>query len=104
MTHRLQAAGVSDTGLRRTQNEDTLVLDHAEGVVIVADGMGGRPGGEYASSLAAQVILAHLSSPENSVGEPGDRMAEAISSANLKVWEASNADPEREGVRSMEPF
>ena len=98
MTLRWQAAGVSDTGLRRTQNEDTLVLDPAEGVVIVADGMGGRPGGEYASSLAAEVIQGHLSSPEEWVGEPGDRMAEAISSANLKVWEASVADSAREGM------
>ncbi len=98
MTLRWQAAGISDTGLRRAQNEDTLVLDHAQGIVIVADGMGGRPGGEHASSLAAEVVQAHLSSSEESVGETGGGMAKAISSANLKVWKASVADPERQGM------
>ena len=60
--------------------------------MIVADGMGGRPEGEYASSLAAEVIQAHLSSPESLVDELGDRMAEAVSLANLEVWNASIDD------------
>ena len=98
MTLRWTTAGVSDTGLGRSQNEDTLVLDPAEGIVIVADGMGGRPGGEYASALAAEVIQAHLSSTQGSDGERGDQMAEAVSLANLRVWEAAAADPEREGM------
>ena len=66
--------------------------------MIVADGMGGRPGGEFASALAAEVVHAHLSSPEGSVAEPGDRMAKAVSLANQKVWNASVADPERQGM------
>jgi hypothetical protein len=50
------------------------------------------PGGEYASALAAEVVQAHLSSTEGSDGEPGDRMAEAISLANLRVWEDALQD------------
>ncbi|HIF08010.1 MAG TPA: hypothetical protein EYQ64_14055, partial [Gemmatimonadetes bacterium] len=93
-----QIGGVSDTGLRRAQNEDTLVLDKAGGLLIVADGMGGRPGGEFASALAAQTVQEHLSSAEGSTAEPGARMSEAVSLANLAVWNAAAADPERSGM------
>jgi protein phosphatase len=98
LTLRWKAAGVSDTGLRRAQNEDSLVLDHDGGVVIVADGRGGRPGGEFASALAAQVVQEHLSSAGESDLEPGEQMAEAVSLANLRVWEASSTDSGREGM------
>ena len=98
VTLRWLATGVTDTGLRRDHNEDTLVLDQTEGLVIVADGMGGRPGGEHASALAAQIVQVHLSSPEGSDAELSDRMADAVSLANLEVWNASTADPTREGM------
>lgn len=98
MTLQWRGAGVSDRGLRRAQNEDSLVLDEARGVLIVADGMGGRPGGEYASALAAQVVERHLTSPEESAAEPGDRMARAVSLANLEIWNSAAAEPERAGM------
>ena len=48
----------------------------------------------------AKVVLEHLSSssPEEEAGELGDRMMEAVTLANLRVWEASLADPAREGM------
>jgi len=67
-------------------------------VVIVADGMGGRPGGEFASALAAEAVQTHLSAQEGRLTEPGERMSEAVSLANLTVWNAAAADPERSGM------
>jgi len=58
MPLRLVAAGKTDIGLQREQNEDALytqVMDDghpASGVFIVSDGMGGYHAGEVASQLA----------------------------------------------------
>ena len=97
MTFTYKAAGVSDKGLRRARNEDTLLLDQSNGIVIVADGIGGRPGGEVASSMAVRVIQ------ESFAGEDwdstwGDRMAGAVSQANRQIWSAASEDPARAGM------
>ncbi|HEX8997056.1 MAG TPA: protein phosphatase 2C domain-containing protein [Ktedonobacterales bacterium] len=61
MPLRLMAAGRTDTGLQREQNEDALytrlIDDHpASGIFIVSDGMGGYHAGEVASELAVETI------------------------------------------------
>jgi protein phosphatase len=45
-------AGATDVGRRRKANQDSLFYDAGQGIGIVADGIGGRSGGEVASSMA----------------------------------------------------
>ncbi|HEU5342931.1 MAG TPA: PP2C family serine/threonine-protein phosphatase [Ktedonobacterales bacterium] len=66
MPLRLTAAGKTDIGLQREQNEDALyiqVIDDGHpvsGVFIVSDGMGGYHAGEVASKLAVETISDEL--------------------------------------------
>jgi protein phosphatase len=50
----LRAAGRSDLGLVRPGNEDAWLVDPAAGLYVVADGLGGHPGGEVAARLAVE--------------------------------------------------
>ena len=75
-------------GLVREQNEDTVLLDEAQGIFILADGMGGHKAGEVASDLAARSARDVLSAGEFS---PACLRA-AISAANRA---ASGAGPTR---------
>src|SRR5262245_26486952 len=47
---RVHAAGVTDVGLRRSANEDSLLLRDDVSLWTVADGMGGHKDGQWASS------------------------------------------------------
>jgi len=49
-------AGMTDTGLLREHNEDSLLLLPEYGIVAVADGMGGHRSGDVASQLAISTI------------------------------------------------
>lgn len=53
-------AGLSDTGLQRSTNQDSYYLSPAGNLFIVADGMGGHAGGQEASRLTTEVVERYL--------------------------------------------
>lgn len=52
----IAAAGVTHAGSVRRKNEDAYVVRSELGLVVVADGMGGKPAGEVASRLSADEV------------------------------------------------
>lgn len=56
MPFTLQAAGLTDVGCVRERNEDAFLADAERGLFIVADGMGGRRGGDVAARLTVESI------------------------------------------------
>ena len=62
-------AGLSDVGLLRSSNQDAFVVDNDLGVWVVADGMGGRAGGDVASRLTVKALIDHFQQHQES-GRP----------------------------------
>ena len=85
--------GVSKTGLVRQRNEDRF---YAKGpLLIVADGMGGYTGGEYASTMVVDTIVNVI---EGADVITVDVLREAILEANRMVFEKSQSYKELEGM------
>jgi PPM family protein phosphatase len=58
--YKLEISAVTDPGVKRTNNEDSIGTETSLGLAMVADGMGGYEGGEIASALAVQTIMNEL--------------------------------------------
>lgn len=100
-TIQLDAAAVSDRGLKRSSNEDSVLCDPPRGLFAVADGMGGHASGEVASRLAIETVRREWPSPARGRSAQGsaDRqqhdhnslLRDVVAAANHAVMERSRS-------------
>jgi serine/threonine protein phosphatase PrpC len=96
-------------GKVRSQNEDAMFTDGANGVFVVADGVGGRAAGEVASALTAETverlvpaIRAHLDAyAENPDWEHRNAMLAALESVCQDASKTVYEEAERLSKRGM---
>lgn len=97
----IRYAARTDLGMRRTHNEDGFGILEDDGLVLLADGMGGHAAGEVASEIAISEVAAfyHQALANNELHWPFDsapgltlvenRLVCGIALANLRIHEAS---------------
>jgi PPM family protein phosphatase len=88
------AHGVSHKGRRKT-NEDSMVIDPAVGLYVVADGMGGHNAGEVASALAAKTLQDFIAAADETNEAT---LTEALCLANDQVLNAAAHNSTYEGM------
>ena len=88
----LRAISRTDIGLVRRMNQDALIVGN--GLMGVADGMGGHQGGETASSGTRDGMLRILAEREPSE----ETLREAIEQVNRELWEQQREDESLSGM------
>jgi len=101
----IEISSQSDIGCQRTNNEDSFGYWEPEDdqqflrkgrLAIVADGMGGYEGGQEASRLAVETLVAVYR--DFSGDNPQDALIEALQAAHEQVRQYSFAHPELRGM------
>ena len=106
----LHSVGRTHTGRVREHNEDSIRIDRAHSLFVVADGVGGNACGEVASALAVETIAefiraasedAELTWPFKADGDADpfeSRLAVSIRLANQRIRDAVRLDPKTLGM------
>ena len=90
---------LTDPGLVRDNNEDSVALDPDHQVAVLADGMGGYNAGEVASAMATTFVKTELGrwiaegGSEASAREVRRAMEICIDNANRSIFNAANSNP-----------
>ncbi|HEX6295036.1 MAG TPA: Stp1/IreP family PP2C-type Ser/Thr phosphatase [Burkholderiales bacterium] len=109
LTQALEIATCTDPGMVRSHNEDSIAADAANGLVVLADGMGGYNAGEVASGMATTVIVTEMRQlltgvkphdvEKGSSEEVAARLVrEQVLTANTSIYQAAQSQPQYAGM------
>ncbi len=93
-----------DAGRARSNNEDSVAVDEAAGLAVLADGMGGYNAGEVASHMLTSFVSTELGRwLREASGQASDldvrrAMDICVDNANRAIFNASNANPQYAGM------
>ena len=94
----------TDPGLARENNEDSVAVDEATRLAILADGMGGYNAGEIASGMATTFIKSELGRWLSQAGRHANArevrraMEICVDNANRSIFNAANSNPHYSGM------
>jgi len=88
----------SEQGKDSINNEDYCHVDAKKGLFVVADGMGGRPGGKLASKTAVTAFVAQIGRLAGPARLQEDTIHSAIATVNEQVRALSQANPDMTGA------
>ena len=107
---RIEVAGETNVGMKRSHNEDNFSILEDSGLYVVADGMGGHASGEVASKMAVdslkEFFAATAQDPERtwpykmdrSKGYEENRLITGIKLAKLRIYETAQRDAGKRGM------
>ena len=93
-----------DPGRARSNNEDSVEIDSANALAVLADGMGGYNAGEVASNMATSFIKVELGRwLQEATGHATDTevrraMDICVDNANRAIFNAANSNPQYAGM------
>ena len=101
----MRIAGLTDISLRRAHNEDHIGFDENQGILVLADGMGGHKAGECAAHMAVNLVLESLqnlidrqTSGFISSAQLLTMISDTISDSNRKIYQAAAANHDLKGM------
>ncbi len=109
LSTKLEIVNQSDVGMKRPHNEDSTITDGRNGLVILADGMGGYKAGEVASALAVTNILFGITNGlkkikkgkiDETTGFCNESLLvrDTITQTNSVIYNTAKADPQCQGM------
>ncbi len=110
--YHIESAGITDIGMKRKNNEDSLFLNDDKQFYVVADGMGGHQAGEVASSMVVETLWGYvkrfngnddveeLADLDESLSKEANRLLSGIHLANKSVFQAAQNSETYRGMGS----